>query len=517
MSIQKGIDMKLNIKPIFGAMVHEYAFEGPCRFGVGEQLSAEYDRMAAGIAFKKFKEELEAQLSGSEFRLLEPLYGERDEQFIVHADDIEKMRADDLEADCYLVASVGRTYDQILALAEKTRKPILSVQFCCNNTIVSAMLRARGFEAYTFPTWEETVRQLRILRVRKVFQKSNVMLVTRGNSVMAPISASDGFLSLEEVTRRLGVHFRYLDLHEYLDQATGNDPDGNYTLPTRRGLNLTADEREEVSRRADELIANAEECTVKKQYIENSLRAYMLSKKAMEHMECNAMTIPCPEACATTRLNKEQFTFCLNHALLCEEGIPSACEYDIPGLLAMIALSNFSASAPYLGNTISVPLKEDNRTLYHNFIWMPKLGEAVAEIEDEEARRNLILTLHSVPNRKMRGFNEPDAPYRIHPFTGSGWGPTLRHDFRLDAGQIITMARFSPAADALFVARGVVRSSVGEDLNGCTSGVVFSVKDRHDFHEKQVSFGNHIPLVYGDCLEEMVEFGRQLGLKVVTA
>lgn len=31
--IAKNIDVKLNVRPIYIGLVHEYAYEGPCRFG----------------------------------------------------------------------------------------------------------------------------------------------------------------------------------------------------------------------------------------------------------------------------------------------------------------------------------------------------------------------------------------------------------------------------------------------------------------------------------------------------
>ena len=38
-----------------------------------------------------------------------------------------------------------------------------------------------------------------------------------------------------------------------------------------------------------------------------------------------------------------------------------------------------------------------------------------------------------------------------------------------------------------------------------------------DFANKQKKFGNHVPLVYGDYVKEMVMLGEAMGLEVVTA
>ena len=82
---------------------------------------------------------------------------------------------------------------------------------------------------------------------------------------------------------------------------------------------------------------------------------------------------------------------------------------------------------------------------------------------------------------------------------------------------MLTMARISPDADTLFVARGTVVAGTGETMSGCTQGVLFSVKDSKDFFQKQCNVGNHVPMVMADCFDEIVELGKLLGLNVVTA
>ena len=34
--IKRGLDIKLNVKPIFLGIVHKFYYEGPCRFAKGE-------------------------------------------------------------------------------------------------------------------------------------------------------------------------------------------------------------------------------------------------------------------------------------------------------------------------------------------------------------------------------------------------------------------------------------------------------------------------------------------------
>lgn len=41
--IEKITDVKLNVRPVFIGLVHQYYYEGPCRFGKDEELEKDYD------------------------------------------------------------------------------------------------------------------------------------------------------------------------------------------------------------------------------------------------------------------------------------------------------------------------------------------------------------------------------------------------------------------------------------------------------------------------------------------
>ena len=128
---------------------------------------------------------------------------------------------------------------------------------------------------------------------------------------------------------------------------------------------------------------------------------------------------------------------------------------------------------------------------------------------------NIVMTQHSVGNRKMKGFDEDEARFAIRPFAYSGFGVTMRRDFDKDAGQVITMCRFSPNCDKILVSRGTITAGFGYELDNCTHGVLFSVDDTQKFYNAQIQVGNHVPFVYGDFYEEMCELGRVLGLEVL--
>jgi L-fucose isomerase-like protein len=515
MAIRRSIDVKLNVKPVFVAFYHDYVYEGPCRFGKGEELTKKADMEANQKAYHQFLVDLDNYIA-KQVNLLEPVYVDRNEEFQITEDMLEKMAEDMDKADLYLFGQKGRGYDVVVEFAQRYRKPIMFTENSLYTTITAAALIARGLETYPTMTWEDTVEQLKVLRVRKALQNTRILLASRGNSTIS-FSSTDSFLSLEQVTKTLGVRFRYVDTHELLDQTHYGAADGNYTLPGRAGLNPTDEDMRHIGEITDSLIAGAEECEMKREDVFNSVKAYYIVKKFLEHNECNAYSMPCPDMCATRRLNQEKITFCLAHSLLNEEGIPSACEYDIPALISMIVLMNFANSAPYMGNTFPTLLKDGKRINLGPHFFRANASQNI-DIPALGDMKNVMLTFHSVPNRKLKGLDREPAPYAIRSFArDGGWGVTLRYDFKQDRGQTITMCRFDPACKKLFVAKGTIVGGVGYTDQNCSQGVFFTVESDKDFFMKQVAFGNHVPLVYGDYFDKIKAFGALLGLEVVTA
>ncbi len=516
MSIRRSRDVRLVVQPVIAIMVHEYVFEGPCRFGSGDELTAEFDRMVGADGLRAFRENLARYVAPDDaFEVLEPISFEIYETFQVTEAMLASMTQNDARADVYLYASIGRSYPALLALAERVKKPIVCLNECCDKTQVPAMLRARGLECISEMTWEATVEQMRVYRLRKVLQSTKMLLLTRAFTNSAMVSACDGFLNIDDACRVFGCSYTCVDVHEFLDQ-THPAGSGCPTLPTRGNLQLTASDMDEIGRLADELMAGAGLCTLTREQMIDSLRFYQTAKKFLDHYECNAFSAPCPEMCATTRLNQEQFTPCFTHSLLNGEGISSACEYDIPGLLTQVMLSTCMSAGAYLGNCVTVFYESDGKTVSTFMAPSNDLQTKVDAMTDDE-RKNLMITYHSSVNLRMPGYDAPPLDYDIRNFTGSGWGATVRHDFSKNKGQILTMARISPDAKVLFVGRGRVVASTGETMGGCTQSVLFTVQDSTDFFHKQCRVGNHVPMVFGDCFDQIVALGKLLGLEVITA
>lgn len=516
--MKKVIDYKLTLKPILTGFYHDYVFEGPCRFGKGEMLTKEFDLSMITNGKKRVRAEIQNYL-GEICDLLPAYDWDRNEEFLIKDDKLEAATADAAQADAIIVPDMSRNTDILIAVAEKTRKPILmmppasSVGVCKN----IAALRARGFEAYGFRSWEDMIDQLEVMRVKKVLANTKILCVGRFGTSMTP-SAGDTLIDPNVATEKLGVHFVYANIHEFVDQTHVGESEHNQTLPGRKALNPTEEEVKEIEAMADELIAGADNCYMSREAVFDSFRAHWTIKKMLEYYNCNAFTIPCPDICATRRINEERYTFCMNHSLLNELGIPSACEYDMATAIALVILEAVGKSAAYMGNLSHSPyyIKAMGKLPMPYFYNLSGTCDTEYLKRVEEDYENTLFLQHSVGSRKLHGFDS-SAKYDLRPYTGSGWGVTIRYDFNQDAGQEVTFCRIDPSCSKLFVAKGTIVAGRGQDDNGCSLGVFIRVKDGKDFFNKQLSIGNHVPIVYGDYFERICQLGNQLGLEVITA
>lgn len=516
--MQKGIEVQLNVKPVFFTFYHDVVFEGPCRQGSGHMLEKDFDLASGAEKRKKAADGIARHLSDIA-NIMPAVEWSRNEEFILRPEFIDKISEDMAQVDAYLIPPLSRMADVCLAIAETTGKPIVLIppSYTPLHSDCAANLNARDKEVYCPRTWEKCRELIKVLRAKKALKNTTVLCAARFGTTDTP-GDGDNFINYDCATKRFGVHFKFINIHELLDYTHVDGAYSNFTTPIRAGHNITLDEYKEVEKLADELIANADECVMTREEVINSFRAHYTIKKMLDHYGCNAFCAPCPDACATTRLNQEHFTFCMNHSLLNEVGVPSACEYDLSATLSMQILMTLNRTGAYMGNTTHwVNSYVETGALNDTYFW--NLYGCTEQAYKEKLKANakdIIFTWHSVPNRSIHGFDKKEH-YSLRPFTGSGWGVTLRYDFNQDEGQTVTMCRIDPSCRRLFVAKGTVVAGRGQTDNGCTLGVFIRVKDGEDFFNKQMLVGNHIPLVYGDCFENVCELGRQLGMEVITA
>jgi hypothetical protein len=505
------MDVRLNIKPIFIGCEHLYYYEGPCRMAGGEALQPGFDAIVQGKMFKGFMENIRKHLSDKKFNVLEPSTTKGFDDWVINNQMFETLLVDECNTDVYLVFSNFGANTILEEFCTKTNKPIMM-----NPTKSFASLSAvacSGIGADIIPCfdWPELAHHMELLRAQKCVSTANLLLATRFSGTKAVAGGNDTFNSLVEVTQKLGTRFRYIDVHELMDQMKPLTEDGNYTTPGRKTPNITRDEIEELEKMADEIMADAEPCIVDRKFVVNSLIAWKQVQKNMDLYDCSGFSVPCPDACSTRRLNQIQFTFCFTHSLNLEQGFASACEFDVTAAVVMLLLMAVSGKSAFMGNTLPVVATEGR------IEWPIKVNddEVPAGITCEDAK-HLYSTLHSTPCRHLHGIQQAADRYALRHFAlDQGFGAIQRHDFNADKGQKITFCRISQDLKQMLIGTGEIAFGVGYDTDNCNGGFVFKVNDTRDLFKKQMQFGLHLPIVYGDYADDLVFIAKRMGLEPV--
>ena len=513
MSITRAVDVKLKVLPLLSLCEHLYYYEGPCRFGKGEALQPGYDALANAQKQKAFLANL-AKFAGENVEVMEAAVINRTDNWDNHEADWESIadavnRCDVVVGSCAIASD-----DRMVEFATRFDKPlIIAPDSYASNIGVPAAIRALTgeHEAYGIWRWDELPPLLSTLRARKVMRTTRVLLATRFGS---PISQSslDTFNNYEKITAKLGVHFRFVNIHELLDQMTPAVEGGNHTTPGRKTLDLTEEDMAEAEKLADELMGSAEYVNVDRKFLLKSLYAYLTVRKHMDDKDCCGFTAPCPDTCSTRRLNEMQFTFCLTHSLNLEQGIPSGCEFDVNGIISMQALMAVSGKCPFLGNT--EPLT-----------WAPNDMPIVLGSDREQSRLlrerlgvdkyNVYFMQHSIGHRRIKDEKQNSRFALQHFAQDQKFGATMRYDFDDDQGRLMTLCRFSPDGEKLLVAQAEVVCGDGYRIPNCSEVVYFRVKDVDAFFQAQTSFGLHLVMVYGDYKKQLIDLAKSMNVEPV--
>ena len=463
------IDVKVNVKPVFAQLVHSGTYEGPCRVGREEDLAPEAERQKGRAQFEEYTRDLREN-SGRDVRLLEPVYMEWGDDFVLPEAELAKLEPDVHDADLVLIAPSGLPQYPAIAIAQRYGKPVGMMGWVAS-VDVAAYLRSRGLEGYAFLDYEHLKRVLSLLKVRKAFRRTRILVAAEGNT-RVPTGVVSSIWDLEGLKRRYGVDYTCVSA---MDLIYGMD-------------DLGEAERQQAEELANRLIENAEDVHMSREDVLRSVEFYLTVRRALDAYECNAFVIPCFEICVKQVLAERRVTFCLTHSLLKDRGIPSACEADTNVLMAIAMLMYLSGKSVYMGNSYLVDRGE-----------------------------NILAVHHDVPGLKMKGLDEPDLPYEIRNFTVGGWGATIRYDFSRDIGAPVTLARFDPTGTRVLVVKGEMAGSGGVNQVGCALSAHIKVRDIVDLFHKEMGFGHHLAVVYGDYVQDVKELGEIMGLQVVEA
>ena len=454
--MKSALDVKVGVKPVFGQLVHSDAWEGPCRTGTRDELTPEAERAGAKKAFQKFQEDSRRTLS-TDARLLEPVYIEYGEDFVVSEKEFKKLEPDLQNVDLFLLS-------YRVPGIERYKKPAAMMGRGITNVDIAAYLRSRGVEGYAPIDYGELNELISLMQVRKAIGQTKILAVTGGKLITWGVVSS--IWNLEDLKARFGTDCQRISIASFFDEMEKIDQGKTAEL-------------------AEKLINDAQKLNLNRDYVANDVRFYLATRNLMEKYDCNAHTTPCFELCSTRLPEKFKVVPCLTHTFLKDEGYPSACEGDISALMAMTVLMYVSRKAPFMGNP-----------------WM----------EDE----NIIRLNHSVPGLKMNGFDKPDLPYELWHFTAGGWGTKVQIDLAKNEEKEVTLARFNPSATKILVVKGRTVSCRFNE-RACSPIVDIEVKDAREIIHQQADFGHHLAMVYGDYVSKIEKLSTLMDFEVVTA
>lgn len=505
--ISRPIDMKVNVRPVYNVMLHDYAYEGPCRFGQADELTHEFDAMSAAAGFKRFSERVAKIAEGNpDINMLEPVMATVTDEFSYKEDVFEALGANIGEVDIFFMQAASPATSRLLGqMATRYDKPI--ILFNGSGTITEgnvSHMHHRGFDKiFGAISWVQATQFMRMFKVKKALDNTRVLKLFRYES--------ENYLTDDCDAKGIKIDVTNVNVHEMFDMIHTGDGSGNYTLPLRTNIdNLDAEDDAEAERVADEIIAGADDVWMDRDKVVKSVRFNILCRKLMRRFNCNAFTGQCKECCATTRINEEEVTWCLGNSLNHEDRIASACEGDLNALRALTVMACISRKAPYQSNTSPLVLDEDGTLLAP--MWFEQ-RPCIQEFPNQ-----LYCNWHAVPNRKMKSGYDSDemAPYAVGPFTSSKrFGATFRYDFAKDKGEVVTFLRFNPEGTKMLVTRSHILDGTGYERYGCPEGLYYRIENRDEFFQTQIEFGSHMVMSYGDYVQDLKDFAKIMGLEMI--
>jgi hypothetical protein len=460
---------KLVIKPVLTSMYHTDIWEGPCRW---EGKTTEQELKEAANSLEWFRRRVKAlPVDRSTADILESGQVLFNEDFVIREEEYKKIDKDASTADVLFIDPSGCSISNY-EVANRYKKPVvLSQGINCRTVDVSAYLRSLGIPCYIPNSDEETRQTFNVLKARKNFSQTRILFPTDWK--WPSVCSIAGINHPEKLKEQFGIELVVVSYDELSKEM-------DLTLSDRSF-------RKEAVALADTIYNNADHSYIDKKYVVNSLEFYQAVVNLMKKHNCNSFTIECFEFCTSRLPQKWGITPCLIHTMLKDTGIPSACEGDLGGLLAMHMLMLLSDKSPHFGNMFY--------------------------------REGVMTVNHSVPGIRMNGYDKPGLPYQLGRFTKTGFGTNVVVDFMKNDTRDVTVARMNPAGKGLLVLKGTLVGSKGwgEDLIGCAVSAYIVGKESgtaEEFVRKQMDYGNHLSWVYGDYCDQLIELGAVTGVEV---
>ena len=475
------MDVKVNLRPVFSNLVHTDWWEGPCRVGIEEENTPEVERRVGKEQFKIWYDELKQNIDSTRCNLMEPVYMEFDESFVMRDSEFDKLLPENHLVDIYLI-----TYR--VPGIERLNKPISMINLGPTPIDLVGYYRDLGLEAYMAHDYPEYNAILKNLQVKKAMRNTKVLILS--NAEQTPASVNTSCTDQVGLWQRYGIRSNRMDFRQVMNYFKAVEID------------------DQIKNEAKQLIENAEKCDVPEQFIWNDLRYYHAVRNMMEQFDCNAFTTPCKELCASRIPQQNKFVPCMCHSLNKDDRIPSACEEDMAVLMAMMVMMYLTRQSVFMGNPVLV--LAGSKTLEQ--LGMPKLLTQPGQTFD----RDVLEIHHAVPVRKMKGYDQEMQKYELAPFTTQGWGTHYHVDMNENEGQVVTFGRFNRRGTKMMVAVG---HTIGCEFRPvyCSPAVYYDIEGgAREFRQALANggYGHHQAIIYGNHVKELIELGKVCGFEV---
>jgi L-fucose isomerase-like protein len=477
-------DVKLNVKLIYYAMIHSTIWEGPCRYSemtLGPDAERADARKKYAETVKRFRSSLPPEAN-----MLEPVYLEFHENTRLLPRDLSVLKAGMDQVDLYVLRGYNlSSHHEVFfasALNEMCKTPIVGAGHF--GRTVAAYLDSMGAEGYADYAYGGLNKLIALLRARKAFRQTNMLLVTAiGGALKGPGYLRGSVRDFDDLKNKFGIGTTIVSYSEL-------------TKERDRILKNPAAMRE-VERVSDRLLNQAKAVHMDRELFKNNVLFYQTIRALMAKHNCNAYSIDCIEFCSSKLPMAWKITPCVAFSLCNGEGYATACEGEIGCLLAMKLFSAIASKSAYMGN-LNPYRPGPEPPFFAPYFWV---NEAVKGKAD-------FTFGHNVPTLKMEGFETPDLPFEIRNYIPGkpgqpGWGASFKVDFTKIKEKTITLGRFNPATTKLLLTRAEVVGMRGFASERCSTETLIRVKDPDAFHLRTATFGHHHVMVYGDYTQEL--------------
>ncbi|MFA5190302.1 MAG: hypothetical protein WC740_06230 [Verrucomicrobiia bacterium] len=477
-------DVKLNVKLIYYAMIHSSLWEGPCRYSEmsqGPDAERAEARQRYAETVKTFRNSLPPEAN-----MLEPVYMEFRENTRLLPRDLRVLKDDMDQVDLYVLRGYNlSSHHEVYfasALHELCKAPIVSAGHL--GRTLAAYLDSMGAEGYAEYAYGGLNKLIALLRARKAFRQTNMLLVTEiGGAVKGPGYLRGSVGDFDDLKNKFGMGATIVGYSELTSER-----DKILKDPAAMA---------EVERLNGRLLNQTKAVHMDRELFRNNVLFYQTIRSLMAKYNCNAYSIDCIEFCSSKLAMAWKITPCVAFSLLNGEGYAAACEGEIGCMLAIKLFSSIANKSAYMGN-LNPYQPGPEKPFFAPYFWV-----------NEEVKGKADFTFgHNVPSLKMEGFGTPDLPFEIRNFVPgkagkSGWGASFKVDFTKIKEKTITLGRFNPATTKLLLTKAEVVGMRGFSSERCSTEMLIRVKDPDGFHLRTATFGHHYVMVYGDYTREL--------------